>query len=190
MDSEIALHAALSHLIKSDPLRMRLLRAVANLGLPDCWIGAGFVRSAVWDDLHGRAPCPSWDDIDVILFDRDTATCDFEISVDESLRLVEPGFKWSAKNQARMHVRNGDEPYVSTADAVSRWPETATAVCVRLHKGVVETMAPLGLDDLYSLRIRPPVPLSAKGCVNFRNRVTEKRWLERWPKLVVVDSRG
>ena len=29
------------------------LERVAQLGLPDCWIAAGFVRNAVWDVLHG-----------------------------------------------------------------------------------------------------------------------------------------
>src|SRR6185312_4192753 len=32
---------------------MRLLRSVEELGLPDCWIGAGFIRNTIWDALHG-----------------------------------------------------------------------------------------------------------------------------------------
>ncbi|MGH8392414.1 MAG: nucleotidyltransferase family protein, partial [Pseudomonas sp.] len=31
-------------LISSDPLRWHLLAVVRSLALPDCWIGAGFVR--------------------------------------------------------------------------------------------------------------------------------------------------
>jgi hypothetical protein len=34
------------------PRMMRLLDAVEALSLPNCWIGAGFVRNAVWDRLH------------------------------------------------------------------------------------------------------------------------------------------
>lgn len=30
------------------------------------------------------------------------------------------------KNQARMHLRNGDRPYQSATDAMRYWPETAT----------------------------------------------------------------
>jgi uncharacterized protein len=37
------------------------------------------------------------------------------------------------------------EPLMSIADAVATWPETATAVAVRLsHDGEVEVCAPLG----------------------------------------------
>ena len=50
---------------------IRLLRAVEELRLPDCWIGAGFVRNAVWDALHGRTPdCGLLNDVDVVFLDR------------------------------------------------------------------------------------------------------------------------
>ncbi|MEE4958455.1 nucleotidyltransferase family protein [Pseudomonas alliivorans] len=40
--------------ISSGPVRSRLLETVGSLKLPDCWIGAGFVRISIWDYLHGR----------------------------------------------------------------------------------------------------------------------------------------
>ena len=46
----------IADLLAADPSRMRVLTEVAALGLPDCWIGGGFVRSPVWDHLSGRAP--------------------------------------------------------------------------------------------------------------------------------------
>jgi hypothetical protein len=48
--------AELRALIASDDRRMRVLHAVRDLGLPDCWVAAGFVRTRVWDHLHRRAP--------------------------------------------------------------------------------------------------------------------------------------
>src|SRR5262249_41807042 len=59
----------LATLLLGDPLRLRALQAVAALALPDCWIGAGFVREAVWDRLHGRPIAPPSGDVDVIWFD-------------------------------------------------------------------------------------------------------------------------
>ncbi len=53
-------------IISGDPVRQRLLELVASFGLPDCWIGAGFVRNAVWDALHGRDVSPISTDVDVI----------------------------------------------------------------------------------------------------------------------------
>ena len=43
------------------------LRAVHHLGLPDCWVGAGFVRALVWDHLHGYNEATPLDDVDLIL---------------------------------------------------------------------------------------------------------------------------
>jgi len=51
-------------IISNDPLRWRLLHRVHDLGLPDCWVAAGFVRNAVWDHLHGRDISPLITDVD------------------------------------------------------------------------------------------------------------------------------
>ncbi len=40
-------------LVAADAWRMGLLRALREVGPEDAWIGAGFVRNAVWDRLHG-----------------------------------------------------------------------------------------------------------------------------------------
>jgi len=48
---------------------MRLLRSVEELALPDCWIGAGFIRNAIWDALHGRTPnCALLNDVSMSSF--------------------------------------------------------------------------------------------------------------------------
>lgn len=39
--------AQLKTLLTQDPVRMKILRIARELNLPDCWIGAGFVRSLV-----------------------------------------------------------------------------------------------------------------------------------------------
>lgn len=53
----------------TDPARVRVLRLVRDLCLPDCWVGAGFVRSAVWDLQHGRSYSSLPVDIDIKWFD-------------------------------------------------------------------------------------------------------------------------
>jgi hypothetical protein len=63
------LDALLKSIIVGDPVRMRVLALVRELGLPDCWVAAGFVRSAVWDYLHGREFSLLPEDIDVIWYD-------------------------------------------------------------------------------------------------------------------------
>jgi hypothetical protein len=174
--------------IEADTERMRLLALTRDLHLPDCWIGAGFVRSAIWDHLHDRAPSAPEGDVDVIWFDPARADAKLDDEIEAKLRSVEPSVEWSVKNQARMHLRNGDEPYSSSEDAMRRWPETATAIGLRLRDGTIDISAPFGLGDLFSLIVRPTPRFTGEKLRIFRARVRDKRWLERWPRLRLVGA--
>ena len=186
MTAEPHFHNALTEIIMADKVRLRLLCHVAQLDLPDCWIGAGFVRSAVWDRLHGNPPQTAWEDIDVVWYCRDRAPATADEAIEARLRGIEPSVNWSVKNQARMHTRNGDAPYVSVADAISRWPETATAIAIRQAGVAIEAIAPHGLSDLFSLILRPTPAFSGEKTSMFIERVRHKQWLERWPKLIMT----
>jgi hypothetical protein len=177
-------NAALEILISGHPLRRQALEVVANLNLPDCWIGAGFVRDAVWDHLHGHETFFPSGDVDVIWFASETSQGELDRRIEQELRRRLPGLRWSVKNQARMHLRNGDRPYASVADAMCHWPETATAVAVRYGaSGSIEINAPFGLDDLFGLRLRPTPAFLAGKLPIFEERVSSKRWIERYPLL-------
>ncbi|HFG1782092.1 TPA: nucleotidyltransferase family protein, partial [Vibrio cholerae] len=43
---------AIVDLIRKDPIRLEALECVHQLELPQCYIGAGFVRNLVWDSLY------------------------------------------------------------------------------------------------------------------------------------------
>ncbi|WP_028693577.1 nucleotidyltransferase family protein [Pseudomonas cremoricolorata] len=178
--------SALRSIIRNDPLRWRLLGVVNTLQLPDCWIGAGFVRNAVWDHLHGRSSSPIVTDVDVIWFDADACSVETDRALEQKLQVLAPGVKWSVKNQARMHLNNGDAAYLNANDAMRHWPETATAVAVRQsQEGHCEVAAPLGLADLFELRIRPAGQFAAAKASVFRQRLNDKGWLITWPLLRV-----
>jgi hypothetical protein len=120
-------HAAtLRAILLNDPLRWQTLGHVLSLQRPDCWIGAGFIRNAVWDHLHGRSPSPPTTDVDVVWFDPTRIDASEDQALEAALRSLQPGIAWSVKNQARMHTRNNDSPYASCTDAMRCWPETAT----------------------------------------------------------------
>ena len=176
----------LQTLIASDDRRMRVLRIVRDLGLPDCWVAAGFVRNCVWDHAHGRALSPLPQDIDVIWFDSSTCDARRDTDLEAALRDRDGTLAWSVKNQARMHARNGDAPYRSAKDAMRYWPETATAVGVRLDtRGRVEVAAPFGLDDLFGLVVRPPPRFLGGKHAVYLDRVRSKNWERDWPGLRV-----
>lgn len=179
--------ARLHTLLLSDPIRHEIMSAVAGLSLPNCWIRAGFVRDAVWDHLHGYGSRPPGGDIDVLLFALACTDGATDRCVERQLRSALPACDWSVKNQARMHLRNRDAPYHSVADAMRHWPETATAVAVRLcPTGEVEINAPFGLHDLFTLQLRPTPALQAAKQAIFQQRLSSKRWLERYPLLSVA----
>src|SRR3954468_20964850 len=177
-------------IIAGDPTRWRLLDVVRSMRLPDCWIGAGFVRNAVWDCLHGRTPSSLSGDVDVVWFDPARADPSEDRKLEAVLRRLDPSVAWDVKNQARMHLRNGDAPYVSVTDAMRYWPETATALAVRrTDRDECEVAALYGLDDLFGLILRPtPRFADAEGRICLAARARTKGWLTTWPLLRVPDQ--
>lgn len=183
-------------IIQEDKWMMNILRLVEELRLQDWWIGAGFVRSKVWDYLHGykiRTPLP---DIDVIYFDKsDYAkneerkfSTKKEDAFQSELTELFPSVKWSVTNQARMHLMHERPAYKNSEEALSEWSETATCVGVSIVNNKVILIAPHGVQDLVNLIIRP-VPGYAEKYNHdpkiFENRIKDKKWLEKWPKLTV-----
>jgi len=175
-------------LVAADAWMMAALTAIAGLGLPDAWIGAGFLRGAVWDRLHGYQARTPLGDIDVVYFDPEAPDPATEAALERRLGARLPGLPWSVKNQARMHLRNGDAPYGSSAEALAHWLETPTAVGVRLNEaGGLELLAPLGTEDLLDLTVRPTPHARKHGhrLAAYRARMEAKNWLAKWPKLRV-----
>jgi len=170
--------------LKRDALRMRALRAARECDLPDWCIAAGFVRNLVWDQLHGfNTPTPL-EDIDLIYFDPAHATPEHDRRIEMQLAEAAPGLPWSVRNQARMHMRNGDPPYQSTLDAMSYWVEQETAVGVRLNgNGDIEVISAFGLDGLFSRKITPN--RKCASAAEFSARLARKNWLWIWPGLRV-----
>ncbi|WP_243374706.1 nucleotidyltransferase family protein [Microvirga solisilvae] len=165
-----------------------LLLHVESLDLPDAWIGAGLIRNAVWDALHGREVDVSrLNDVDVVFLDHADASEAQDLAIEDRLRDLASDIPWQVRNQARMYQRNGDAPYRSTYEAIACWPETATAIAARMVRGRVEVMAPHGIEDLVNLIVRPPPAFAHKMNI-YRERIRSKDWAARWPKLTFIDA--
>jgi uncharacterized protein len=175
-------------LIKEDEWMMDILRAVKSLNLPDWWVCAGFVRSKIWDVLHGfkqRTPIP---DIDVIYFDDTNIDELEEKKLEIRLRNILPNIPWSVKNEARMHVVNNIPPYSSSVDAISKFPETATSLGVKLdEKNDIILVAPWGIDDVINLEVKPTpyFQASKERAQIYEERITKKKWKDIWHKVKV-----
>ncbi|KKR77037.1 MAG: hypothetical protein UU21_C0001G0091 [Candidatus Levybacteria bacterium GW2011_GWA2_40_8] len=170
-------------LIEKDKWMMEILKTVEKLGLPDWWIGAGFVRSKVWDYLHAKKTRTPLPDIDVIYFDP-KAPIENERKHWKVLKDKYPDFKWPVTNTALRRSRISSRKYKNAEDALSEWVETATCIGVSSENGKLKIITPHGVDDLVSLRLKP-----TKGYVGspfFEKRIKEKSWLKKWPKLKAI----
>ena len=173
----------LTRVLLSSPWHAGALGTVREVCGEAAWIGAGFVRNAVWDSLQGLEPArPA--DVDVLIHEADAGQ-DREAEVESLLAARAPDVPWSVRNQARMHLKHGDEPYPTLAEAMRRWPETATAVAVRADAaGGLWILAPFGLADLMGGILRPAED-SARCRKAFEDRLRRKGWLSRWPALAL-----
>ncbi len=171
---------------------MEALIAARNVAPPDWLIGGGAVRNAVWDHLHGfTAPTPLAD-IDVAFFDPTDPSSQRESQVEQALRSELPGVPWEARNQAAVHLWFPEkfgyevEPFNSTAEAIQTWPETATAVALRLDDDELAIVAPLNLDDLLGMvHRRNPARVSIE---EYERRLVSKRIAQRWPRVTIKSA--
>lgn len=181
----LTLEQKLITIIKNDEWMMHVLKMVSDLKLPDCWIGAGFIRNKVWDVLHNKERT-LLNDIDIIYFDKNKPDKEYDIHIENQLKKVSSDLNWSVKNQARMHHRNGHKPYTDCNHAISFWPETATSIAIRLcDNDHIEYIAPYDLNDLFDLLVIPTPEFDIK---TYTDRIVKKGWKETWRKLEIKNA--
>ena len=176
-------------LVLNHPMLFQHLTALRTIS-EQCYLSAGVIRQLVWSELHQHSYPIEHAEIDVIFYDSDADTA-LEQQIQQALSQLFPLNVWDVVNQASVHQwylkENGEQipAFCSLMDALVAWPETATAIAVRLnHDNQLEVMAPFGLSDLFELKLRWNPQLVSYDL--FLNRVMQKRWLERWPKLQLV----
>ncbi|ADU28890.1 nucleotidyltransferase family protein [Evansella cellulosilytica] len=176
------------YIIKKDKEMMHILETVETLKLPDWWVCAGFVRAKIWDTLHGYTTSTKIPDVDVIYFDQGNIEEKYEKRLEKDLFSIHPRVPWSVKNEARMHKVNNLPPYTSSVDAISKFPETATALGVKLDKkGNVILTAPCGIQDVINLEVKPTTffTMTEERAAIYNDRIAKKNWRSLWPKVKV-----
>lgn len=178
-------------IVQNDPWMMGTLENARSLQLPDWWVCAGFIRSKIWDVIHGfeeRTPLP---DVDVIYYDDSNLQEDVEKQWEDKLRNLDPTIPWSVKNEARMHTINKISPYTSSVDAISKFPETATALGLSLDQyGKIILAAPHGITDVIQVALRPTPHFMNNPHLFpiYEQRITQKNWQATWTQLQVVNA--
>jgi len=177
-------------IVTSSERLMEALQAVRSLGLSSWCIGAGAIRSTVWDFLHGFVRPVKSNDIDVAYFDAEVPS-EHESDMRERLHLLIPTVSWEVTNQAHVHHWFANTlglvvpPLASLEDGLATWPEFATCVGVCMaYDGSLNVIAPYGLTDLFEMRVRHnPRRASAS---TYLHRVQSKRFSQRWPRLSII----
>jgi uncharacterized protein len=184
---------ALERIIRANQQLWSILEAARDCDLPDWFVGAGIIRNAVWDHLHGyREPTPCTD-VDVAFFDPHDLTPARDQAAQAHLHARWPDVPWEATNQAAVHCWYEQvfgypvAPLRSSQDGIGTWPETATCVGVQLlPDDTLLVAAPCGLADLLGMVLRRnPRRVSLE---EFRRRLAQKRLQEKWPRVQVVDG--
>jgi uncharacterized protein len=87
-----------------------------------------------------------------------------------------------------MHIVNHIPPYSSSIDAISKFPETASALGVKLdvHENMI-LEAPWGISDVLNLDVKPtPFFSETKERMDiFKERLIRKNWSSIWKKIKI-----
>jgi len=166
-----------------------LLQILDDLGIPDCYVTAGCINQTVLNYLHGYEIDYGIGDYDIVYYDEDVS---YEAE-DRIIKRIEAkasnlGLNLDIKNQARVHLWYEEkfghpmDKYTCVEDAINRWGTTMTCIGVKMHNGKLDVYAPYGLNDLFSMTVRPnKVQFIKKDYIKKTNR-----WKEKWPLLVVL----
>ncbi|HFI0293390.1 TPA: nucleotidyltransferase family protein [Streptococcus suis] len=174
----------LEQALLADKDMKRILEIVASLEVEDAWLCAGTLRNFLWNggvfDLGT--------DVDVIFQD---AAVSYEetLAIEKYLRQTYPSYQWEVKNQVYMHQHSPHtQPYTSSKDAMSKYPERCTAIGARLLvDGQVEIYCPYGLEEILRYRVRPTPHFqeNPERMSLYRSRLTKKNWQQKWPNLQI-----
>ncbi len=168
---------------------MQILHALYAIDT-QAYLAAGVVRNLIWSQRHQQHYALEGTEVDVIYYaEHDDGTQGQRIQ--QQMQLDFPHIHWDVTNQATVHqwyrLENGEpiQALKSIEHALSLWPETATAIAVKLDdQQQIQLIAPLGLDDLFELNVRWNPRLVSQA--TFLQRVQQKQFLQRWPKLKLL----
>lgn len=175
-----------------NPVNAALLRRLAEMNLPDCWLVAGCLFQTVWNVTSGREPTHSIADYDVFYFDDADLSWEAE---DHVIRLVaeacaDLNVEVQVRNQARVYLWYAEKfgpgypALQSSRDGIDRFLIAGTCIGMRETPEGIEVYAPYGLSEIAEGLLRP-------NPLNFRPeqfRAKAESYKARWPWLRIVDG--
>ena len=186
------LERRLSDIVRADAGLMHVLTTVRGLGLSDWRVFSGAVYQSVWNAVTGRPAGYGIRDYDLGYFDPDVSWDAEDVVIKRVAAAFDQPFRdmVEVRNQARVHLwfeGKFGEPYealAETDEALARFVAPAFAVGVRLEDDdAISGAAPFGLDDVFSLTLRPN---PRRGLARGWDRVVANA-RARWPELTIIE---
>lgn len=175
-------------LLARDERIMEILTIVKQLHLRDSWLCAGSIRNFIWNTLSGKVGFDNTTDVDVVFFD-DDISYEKTVEIEKYLKQQFPDYRWELKNQVYMHHHNPNtEPYTSSREAISKYPECCTAIGLRLNdENALELFTPYGLEDILTFRVHPTPHFlqDSERMQLYHYRQAQKNWKTKWPRLII-----
>lgn len=153
------------------------------------YVGAGGVNQTVFNYYHGYDINYGIKDFDIVYYDNDESYEAEDIIIkDLERKLSHIDTSFDIKNQGRVYIWYNEkygtnrDKYTSVEDAISSWGATVTCVGVRLENNELKVYCPYGLNDIFSMVIRPVKKDFEKE--SYIKRAS--KWKEKWKKLKII----
>lgn len=154
------------------------------------YLGAGGVNQTIFNYYHGYDLNYGIKDFDIVYYDSDESYEAEDVVINDlNKKLNNVDVSFDIKNQARVHIWYNEKygtkrlPYTSVEQAIASWGATITCIGVRLENGKLKVYCPYGLDDIFSMTIRPVKKDFEKE--NYETRAN--RWKNKWEMLTIIE---
>lgn len=175
-------------LLKNNNIKL-ILERLQDFGLKNYYLAAGAVSQTVFNYIHGYPLDNEINDYDIVYYDSDKSYEKEDLMIKEITNLFKDvNIKLDIKNQARVHLWYGKKfkhdikENKSVEEAISKWGTTISCIGVRLENNKLIIFAPFGLNDLFSMLIRP----NKKDFIKKDYDIKTKRWKNIWPNLTII----
>lgn len=176
-------------LCQSETIRT-ILENNQRIDLPNWYIAGGVIPTVVWNTMASNDPECFVKDVDIVYYDKTDLSGAAEERQRRRFKRRFPDLTRAIDlvNQARVHTwyrdkrRQPIQPYQSVEDAIDKWL-SVTAIGVRRDERGDILYAPFGLDDLFSMRVRPNRQIISESYYKEKTA----RWKKQWPGITVLD---
>lgn len=175
-------------LLQNETLK-KVLETLEETSLSNYYVGAGAINQTIFNYYHDYPLDYGIKDFDIVYFDSDTSyDAEDKVIKEVKNKLDDIKIDFDIKNQARVHLwynekhKTNREPYSSVEDAISRWGATVTCVGVRMEHSHLVVFAPFGLNDIFSMTIRPV----KKDMTKEQYEKRAQKWKNKWEKLNIM----